>query len=295
MPRRSQIAIAKPDIVSYFHVAPKKVYSWKELARVLDGKRQLWHLAEHTTTADFISFLEREAGLQARTFRSHTYNRKINRYSWGEPSIYEFAQALNSRGYLSHAGAVALHGLTDIEVNALYLNVEQSLKPGARNILTQHGIDQAFSRQQRQSNLIYEDGDRKVTIINGKNTNRLDVEAFGGPKSVLLQVTSLERTLIDITVRPSYAGGISRVLDAYIAAKDRVSTDHLLHVLRKLDYVYPYHQAIGFLMQRAGYAENQFNPLHTLDIEYNFYLVHGMKNPVFDANWQLFYPPSLRT
>lgn len=292
--RRSQLAIAKPDILSFLQVAPKKVYAWKDLVRVLDEQRQAWQLARHTTAADFISFLRKEGGLQERRFRSEPYNRTITRYSYGEPSIYELAQSLNSRGYLSHAGAVALHSLANSEVKALYLNVEQSPKPNVRGLLTQHAIDQAFSRQQRQSNLTYEHGDLKVTIINGKNTDRFEVEAFVGSQSESLQVTSLERTLIDIAVRPSYARGISRVLDAYKSAKDRVSTQRLLPVLQKLDYVYPYHQAIGFLMERTGFSENQLTPLRALGIEFNFYLAHGLKNPAYDPVWRLYYPQSLR-
>ena len=94
-------------------------------------------------------------------------------------------------------------------------------------------------------------------MISGKNTNRLGVEEIVGPNSERLQVTNLERTLIDIVVRPAYAAGIIEVIKAYRAAKDRMSVNKLLEILKKLDYVYPYHQAIGFLMQQAGYPQEK--------------------------------------
>lgn len=59
-------------------------------------------------------------------------------------------------------------------------------------------------------------------------------------------MTKLERTLIDIAVRPNYAGGVHHVLEAYAAAKSRVSVNVLLATLQKMEYVYPYHQVIGF-------------------------------------------------
>ena len=61
-----------------------------------------------------------------------------------------------------------------------------------------------------------------------------------------LRFTNLERTLIDATVRPVYAGGVFEVRKAYELAKEKVSVNRLAALLQKLDYTYPYHQAIGF-------------------------------------------------
>jgi len=125
--------------------------------------------------------------------------------------------------------------------------------------------------------------------VNGKQTGQLEVG------SVMLdgeeyRATKLERTLIDITVRPAYGGGVHQVLEAYQRAKDRASVSTILATLKKLAYVYPYHQAIGFYMQRAGYDAKRYDRLKALGLHHNFYLAHDIREREFDSDWRLFYP-----
>jgi predicted transcriptional regulator of viral defense system len=294
MAPQSRLTIAKNDILSHFEHATQRVYSEKQLTTILDKQRAFWRLAQRTTTPLFISFLEKQGKLKARTLVAAGYGREITRYSWGEASMYELALSISPRGYLSHATAVALHALTDLIPKTLYLNVEQSPKPAPAGALTQHGIDQAFSREQRQSNMTYECDDWSVKIINGKNTHALGVEELVGPSQEPLRATNLERTLIDIVVRPAYAGGIFQVLEAYRTAMDRVSTNRLVATLKKLEYVYPYHQAIGFLMERAGYGETRCGMLRQLGLHFDFYLVHGLKQRQYSQEWRLHYPQGLQ-
>ena len=107
-----------------------------------------------------------------------------------------------------------------------------------------------------------------------------------------LRVTGIERTLIDIAVRPAYAGGVFQVLNAYRGAKDRVSVATLLATLKTLSYVYPYHQAIGFYLQRAGYGPKQYERLRRLGLKNDFYLAHDMREKAYSKEWRLFYPQS---
>src|SRR5437870_5518218 len=81
-----------------------------------------------------------------------------------------------------------------------------------RGVLTQESIDRAFRNQQRISNLAYTYSDFQIVVIAGKNTGQLEVGQLDGPAGEKLAVTKLERTLIDSTVRPAYAGGVFHVL-----------------------------------------------------------------------------------
>ena len=127
-------------------------------------------------------------------------------------------------------------------------------------------------------------------LLSGKSTGNLEVGTLKGIRGEPLAATKLERTLIDITVRPNYAGGIYQVLEAYRAAKDRVSIGVLLATLKKLNYIYPYHQAIGLYMERAGYNEEALARVEDLGAELDFYLAHESSNRAYSKRWHLFHP-----
>jgi predicted transcriptional regulator of viral defense system len=293
MAGQSRLQIAKSDIVKTFEEAGKRVYWPSDISLVLEQNRAFWRLAKDTTTAKFLEFLLNKTNLHLESLEplNHLNVSGISRYVWKEASAHEVALSMKRDAYLCHGTAVSLHGLTDQIPSRIYVNSEQSPKPKSGH-LTQEGINRAFAGNQRESQFIFKFGESETLLLWGKNTGQLEVGEIehSGAK---LRVTGLERTLIDIVVRPSYAGGIFQVLDAYRGAKDRVSVGTLLATLKKLDYVYPYHQAIGFYMQRAGYSKSQYSRLKSIGLKYDFYLAYGLKDKEYDSDWRLFFPKSL--
>lgn len=290
MPARSRLRTAQSEIFSVFSDAPQRVYTKKQLENVLRQNREDWNLAKSTTSNEFINFLTKHGRLLVCTLKSERYNHEMSRYAWGKVSSFELATSIKPRAYLCYATALTLHNLTETDKRTIYLNSEQSIKDSSNETLTQGRIAQAFTRKQRHSNLVYNHNRVSMTVVAGKNTSQLGVTEIIGPEMEQIRVTNLERTLIDIVVRPAYAGGIAKIQDAYRQARERVSIDQLLNILTKLDYLYPYHQSIGFLMQSAGYPNASCAKLRRLGLHYDFYLDYGMKNPSYCKDWRVFFP-----
>lgn len=292
MAAQSRLQIAKSDIVKVFEKSVKRVFWPSDISQILEQNRSFWRLAKNTTTAKFLKFLLAKTDLHLEYLEplNHSNTPGISRYIWKEASAYEIALSMKREAYLCHGTAMFLHGLAEQIPSKIYVNSEQSPKPSSGH-LTQEGINRAFAGKQRESQFIFKFGNSEALLLWGKNTAQLevaDIEYSGAT----LRVTGLERTLIDIAVRPSYAGGVFQVLEAYRGAKDRLSVGTLLATLKKLDYVYPYHQAIGFYMQRAGYSKSQYSRLRRIGLAYDFYLGYGFKEKAYDPYWRLFFPKS---
>lgn len=270
----------------------RKVLTHRDLTTLVKGAVAQKLLPQAITLSESIAFLEAN-GLKKIVLRLPTDGVPITRYAWGPPSIYALGVSMRPGAYLSHASAVFLHGLTDQIPKTVYVNKEQSPKPAPEGQLTQGGIDRAFGGAQRSSTYVFEYEGYRFVLLSGKNTNRLEVSQLRDPQGEYVDATKLERTLIDIAVRPAYAGGVFEVLKAYRAAKDRLSVSTLVATLRQLGYLYPYHQAVGFYLQRAGVESEKLQRLRDLGLNFNFYLAHKMGPTSYSPEWRIHFPEGL--
>lgn len=222
----------------------------------------------------------------------------------GFSKALEIAVLLFPKGYLTHYTAMYLHGLTGQVPKTIFVNTEQRMMysvEDAREDLDQKRIDAAFSKNIERGRIVTEFEGYQIRRIHGKDT--------GGAGVVRLQtgrmnvsVTNVERTLIDIAVHPGLSGGIHEVIKAYENTSQNLtaSITKLIHYLKQIDYVYPYYQAIGFLLQKAKYGraaldalKEQFSPF-----QHDFYLLHSPTNKdkqklQYISQWRLFVPTDL--
>jgi hypothetical protein len=280
------------NIEAYFGKCEDKAFSRSDLIAIFETRKSDWILPKSMGPKAFLEMIIRHTKMSERKLQSMNYP-ELLRYVWGaNVSPIAVANSIKHDAYFTHGSAMWIHGIGSA-ADEIYINSEQSKKPTRPVVLTQAAIDRAFRNRQRTSKLIYRFNNATITVLSGKNSGRLEVKSANAPSGERVDVTSLERTLIDITVRPAYAGGIAQVLKAFQAARERVSIQKLLGVLKHLDYAYPFHQAIGFFMKRSAYPAREQGQVKNLAMSFDFYLEYGMADSAFDNEFKVFYPRSL--
>ena len=254
--------------------------------------RKEWELPPSSRFHEFIDYLLNNSKLKEYLFEFPTRN--ITRYTWGNISFYAIVSSLKQNSYFTHRTAMYLNKLIDDESTDIYLNIEQRLNTKQDRSLEQQRIDMAFSRSVRSTNNLAKYDGKSIYLLNGMYTGNLGVYSakwHGGA----IRTTNLERTLIDIAVRPNYSGGVTEVAKAYRNARETVSVKKLADTLVKLNFIYPYHQVVGFYLDKSvAYDRNEIEIFRKFGLKFDFYLAHKMSKTIFSPEWRIHYPEDFR-
>jgi hypothetical protein len=284
---------AKPQIINSLMATSKNIFTHPELVKLCRDNKESWGLSKSTRGKDFITFITRD--LDIKTIRLVFPSRTFIRYTFGSANIYKIVLSLVPGAYFTHFTALYFHNITNKIPRIIYLNAEQAPKAPQYGPLDQTLIDAAFKNSTRVSRNIVTFQNRKICLLNGMYTNRLGVIEIEHPEAGRISITDLERTLIDITVRPAYSGGVGQVLQAYRWARDKISIDKLIAYLKEMNHVYPYPQAIGFCLDMVGLGVTPLGKLRRrFRMVYDFYLVHQMRDVAYSEKWRLFFPKNLK-
>ena len=289
MARKSDFSIASPDIKRTVDDLKTKAFSKIFLYRLFEQERSRWNISSLKTFKQFIDFILKENILIEHELSAPNGKRQLL-YSNGAVDDFTLFGALNTHGYFTHYTSMFLHQLTLQIPKTYYLNVEHSKDIPSQG-LTQDAIDNAFSQTQRKANSSLTYNTKKVYILNGKKTDGLGVIQKVN-ESESYKYTDLERTLIDIAIRPVYSGGVFEVLGAYQGAKNQIDPVKLESYLTQLHFIYPYHQVVGFYLEKAGYDAKTLR-LFEKDHKFKFYLTYNIRSKEFSSKWNLYYPKGM--
>jgi len=290
--RSSRLRRALPSVRRHFADVESNVFTEAALRATFESQRGAWGLTMRDTATGFIAKLVEEAEMRLVQLRFPLSYPSVRRYCWGEVPLLDLVQTFRKDSYFSHYTALQLHGLTEQVPKSIYLNHEQRPQPRPELPPTQERVDRAFRVRQRVTRCTAELDGFTIHIVNGKHTGQLAVSEVTLPEGEgTVRTTDLDRALIDAAVRPDYCGGVHEVLHAYQAAADRASPNRIRALLQQLDYAYPYHQAIGFYLERSGAFDDAAVALfRELPQPIDFYLAHDMRETQYVKQWRLHVP-----
>lgn len=286
--KRESFELAKSQITSYLLDNKTKAYTFADIGKIFHSKRDEWKIASYRTTKHFINFIENNKILELVKLKHLTKGTVKQIFIIPGTNKFNIAQTIKKDGYISYYSALKIHQLTLQNPKSIYISFDKYGAYENADFLYQDSIDNAFSKPQRQTSEIYksEVDDTRYVFVQKKTDSLL----VGISENNGIHYTDLERTLIDIVIRPAYSGGVFEVLEAYINAKDRVDLDIMVKYLDQLNYVYPYYQLIGFYLEKAGYNTNDTNLFLERKTDFKFYLTYNISNKKFNEKWNIYYP-----
>lgn len=283
----------KQNILSFFN-EKVEFYKIRELRKIYNVCIDKKYIYSTTTFTAFQKFLIQNNIYKEKfvlEFPSKTYTR----YFVTPPSLYQAIQSISSNAYFSHYSAVEYHNLTNNVPKTIFISLEKSphLKETQKKRLVQEEINKAFYMPARISKNLTVKDIYSINLLQSKYSNKLGITEVNY-NNAQINVTNIERTLIDITVSPYYCGGCFEVLNVYKKAKGRVKIPKLYNMLIELNYIYPHHQAIGFYLEKAGYKEDDLK-LFDHDKELRFFVQRELKEKErkYSERWNLYYPEFL--
>ncbi len=243
---------------------------------------------------EFISLLEFENLINEKKIYISKYFNDKNDYA----KVLEISTLLIPKAYISFLSSMYHYNLTDQLPKKLFLSVERK-SHAPHNELKQDAINKALCKDGRLPSMVLNILGYEIYLIHSKEANRV------GIKSVRLfdkdyRITTLERTLVDIVVRAEISGGTAEVIQVYKKAfelyKKDISINKIIFILKKLNYIYPYHQVVGYLLFKSGFDASKFKK--EFEFKNDFFLTRGEVNTNlneldYDEKFRLYIPKNL--
>lgn len=216
-----------------------------------------------------------------------------------EFSPYELALAMFPEGYFCNLSAIFYHGLTNQIPTSIYTCNEtiSAQKRTPTRILTQTQLRNAFIKPHRHTKYIFNKKGYEIVVVDRSKHSGDSLVPIPAQDALFphhSRVTCLERALIDAIVSPQYNGGIVSVYGYFRNAQQKLKLSKLVEIYRKLNFLYPYSQSIGFFLEKSGMQKHAshlykvFPPLH------DFFVDHNAKTSwIYNDKWKLSYPSGL--
>ena len=212
---------------------------------------------------------------------------------------YAIAQAMFPNEYFCNLSSIYYHSLTNQVPKAIYICYEKKPAKWKKvNTINNNELRRSLIKPHRHTKHVYTLNDYVIIVVERRARISDAGVVESHPPSTLLpnasRVTCIERALIDTVVSPQYNGGIVSVYTYFRNARNMLNMAKLVKIYKQLDFVYPYSQSIGFLLDKAGMPKHASVIYKNFPPERSFYVDHDAKTTwIYDEKWKLYYPAGL--
>lgn len=245
-PSQKTLGPASADLIQKLLRSGRRIFTLSDAAEIT-------HKSKHSTTRFISELVKRNiiARLNAGTYlileTSHETSQLTN---W--PVI---AKAItdSEKYYISYYAAMRIHGMTTHATTTIKISINKR------------------RRKKIINNIHYE-------FIYCKPENFWGIESYWPTKDIKVNVSDLEKTIVEGLLRPEYCGGISEVATGIWLKQNDIDWIKLLGYLKKSS-VKSAVKRLGYLLEHYELAPNWISDLRQLIGDSNDYVLLDPKGP----------------
>lgn len=285
--------LEKKQLNIHFQI-PLRPYQLEDRANEILGS------TKYRSVAKLLNGLHKEGIISSYTLTSRN-GKNIVLYcsrSLKELDPYELAKAMFPDGYFCNLSSIYYHSLTNQVPNSVYICHEtiSAWQKAHTSSINNSALRSAFIKPHRYTNYVFDFNRREIVVVDRKKGSWYGV--VNAQNNAIVpehsRITSLERALIDAVVSPHYNGGITSVYSFFKNAHRKLNISKLITIYKQLEFIYPYSQSIGFLLEWAGMPKHAAVIYKEFPPAFNFFIDHDAKSSwSYNEKWKLYYPVGL--
>jgi len=255
----------------------------------------------YRSAANFIGALKEDGILNAHILKAKN-NKAVTIYSSSpldKINLYELAAKMFPAGYFCNLSSIYFHSLTNQIPKTIYIcneTISGHLKTKAAG-MNNSLLRRAFIKPHRHTSYVFAVNNCEIVVVDRKKKSDHGIVKIHAHNTLLpnnSRITSVERALIDAVVSPQYNGGIVSVYTYFKKARQKMDVAKLMDIYRKLDFVYPYSQVLGFFLDNIGLQNQAADIFNVYPPQFKFFVDHNAKASwSYDEKWKLYYPNGL--
>ena len=280
------------QIISIINETKYPILSYREYENMITSIKNIWGYKTMPRSEIKSKLVKKDLIKIEKIFNEKDKLYTFFKKNGASVDIFDLASTRSRSSYFSYYSAIYLNSLTLQIPKQIFLTLERKYDPNnvSSKEISQEIIDKAFATPPRITNNKRYYKNCSVNLIHGQGQNNIGVTTF----REIYKVSDIVRTLIDASVRPFYCGGVTQVLEAFIKAKNKLNIDKLFNYYSQMNFIYPYHNIIGFYLEHSGYNKSEIDSFKKIkDNSKKIYLTYNMHNPILSKEWNIFYPKGL--
>jgi len=102
-------------------------------------------------------------------------------------------------------------------------------------------------------------------------------------------MSSIDRVLIELIINIQYINNVNNLIDIFKPIRKELNMDNIIHILDVYDLIYPYYQAVGFILNKLNFNISELKAFKDKISKYDFYIERGKDHYDYDSHWQIYY------